>query len=137
MSDNMEKYLWRFVADFGRSGSLDGLFVATEEDAKGLIGRDCYFGEALGKHSEVSGRLEDSDISKVDISPESVEEVSKVLGDTWSGWNPLYHTQSTCDECEDTLCDDEWNCSYREEHERTLCDECVEKLDKEEDIDEN
>ena len=87
----MEKFLWRFNWDCGRQGSLDGLFVATEEDIKSIIGKNIYFGEVLGKHSEIVGEVEDGDFEKIKLSPNTVIEVESVLGDTWSGYNPFHY----------------------------------------------
>ena len=60
----MEK-LYKFYWDCGRQGSLSGIFTATEEAVKGLIGKYVYFGEVLGKHSEVEGPIEDGEIVEV------------------------------------------------------------------------
>ncbi|KAA9007242.1 hypothetical protein D3C73_184980 [compost metagenome] len=83
------KYLYKFGWDCGRMGDVEGLFVATEEEIKDAIGKEVYFGEILGKHSEIFGTFDESDIEKLDISPDAVNEVSKYLGETWSGYNPL------------------------------------------------
>ena len=45
--------LYRFECDFGRMGDLEGLFVANHEDIDSIIGKRIYFGEVLGKHSEI------------------------------------------------------------------------------------
>lgn len=57
--------VYRFKFDAGRNGTLHGLFVADDAEVKALMGRDLYFGEVLGKHSEVQGPLEESDIELV------------------------------------------------------------------------
>ena len=121
------KYLYKFYWDCGRSGYLEGLFVATEDEINNALGSEAYFGEVLGKHSEVYGTIEEGDIKKLDISPESVEEVSKYLGSTWSGFNPLNYVNTTCDQCEETLRADEWDVDYREEFEMKMCHECYEE----------
>jgi hypothetical protein len=84
-----ERYLWSFNWDCGRQGELEGLFVATEQEVNRLIGKEIYFGEVLGKHSEVSGTIEEGEIKKIDLDIETVEKVTKILGDTWSGYNPF------------------------------------------------
>ncbi|HFK1717434.1 hypothetical protein CON18_30615 [Bacillus cereus] len=89
-----KKYLYRFYWDCGRSGYLEGLFVATEDEVASAMGKEAYFGEVLGKHIEVYGEIEEGDITKVDISPEAVAEVSKHLGTEWSGFNPLEYIES-------------------------------------------
>ena len=42
------------AVDFGRMGELQGLFVAEELDVQDLIGKEVYFDEVLGKHSEIN-----------------------------------------------------------------------------------
>lgn len=121
------KYLYRFYWDFGRSGSLEGLFVATEEEVNESIGAYVYFGEVLGKHSEVYGNLKSRDFKKLDISPESVKEVSAILGEVWGGFNPLKCIETSCEECGDTMPKDEWKVERRHEFEMDMCEECYEE----------
>lgn len=90
----MKCYLWKFSWDCGRQGEIEGLFVATEDEVNNLVGKHVYFGEALGKHSEVSGTIEDGEITKVELDSEIVEKVATVLGKTWSGYNPLSYCNS-------------------------------------------
>jgi hypothetical protein len=129
----MKKYLWSFYFDCGRSGSLDGLFVATEEEVNSVIGKHAYFGEVLGKHSEVYGDIEPNDIHKLNISPEAVEEVSAHLGDTWSGFNPLDYAYIQCDmididgnQCEEEGNKDDMN-AFDIEGYNYLCYDCYRK----------
>lgn len=83
------KYLWKFHWDGGRCGSLEGLFVATEDKVSELIGQQVYFGEVLGKYSDIFGVIEGEEITKVNLDTETVERVTKILGETWSGYNPF------------------------------------------------
>ncbi|MEB3692742.1 hypothetical protein VDJ78_00335 [Bacillus amyloliquefaciens] len=69
------------------------MFVATEAEVADLIGKEVYFGEIDGKHSEVYGEIEEGEIEKVALDPETVATVSTVLGDTWSGYNPLNYVE--------------------------------------------
>jgi len=105
----MERYLWRFYWDCGRDGELEGLFVATEDEIKNTIGKDVDFGEVLGKHSKVDGDIEEDEITKIDLDSETVEKVSKILGDTWSGFNPMNYICYTCSICDDRYASDEFN----------------------------
>lgn len=98
-----ERYLWKFGWDCGRQGYVEGLFVATESEVNNIIGKEVYFGEILGKHSEIYGTIENGEIEKVDLDSETVEKVSLLLGDTWSGRNPLEYI----DEDEEDDCDEE------------------------------
>ena len=85
------KYLWRFYWDCGRMGDVEGLFVATEEELANKIDKEVYFGEILGKHSEVYGTLEWGDLEKIDLDSITVDKVAKILGTTWGGYNPLIY----------------------------------------------
>jgi hypothetical protein len=118
----MEQYLWKFDFDCGRMGSLDGLFIATEKEVKNIIGKKAYFGEVLGKHSEVYGVIKETEIEKVDLDSAAVEKVSKILGKTWSGFNPLNYIKYECPNCGEEVHNEEfnkekglcWNCSEEE-----------------------
>lgn len=103
----MNKYLWNFFWDCGRSGSVSGLFVATEKEVEEAINQHVYFGEILGKHSEVYGTIDEGDITKVKVSSEAVEEIATILGANWSGYNPLDYVEVTCPRCEDSVRKDE------------------------------
>jgi len=114
-----KKYLWKFDADCGRQGNLEGLFVATKQEIKDTVGKYAYFGEVLGKHSEVCGNIEKKEIIKVDLDSETVEKVSKILGETWSGFNPTHYIQYECTVCGDRYGADEFN------KEKTVCSYCA------------
>jgi hypothetical protein len=92
------RYLWSFYWNCGRNGSVTSLFVATEEEVNAAIGKDIYFGEILGKHSEVYGTLEANDVAKLDLDSETVEKVTTLLGKTWSGYNPLEYLSEEDDD---------------------------------------
>jgi hypothetical protein len=126
--------LWSFDWDCGRSGSLEGLFVATEEEVNDVIGKYCSFGEVLGKHSDVYGNIEAGDITKMNVSPEAVEEVSKVLGTDWSGFNPLDYAYKQCElvfeggeRCENTFHPEEACSSGGYDN---LCYDCCEMMER-------
>lgn len=84
-----ELFLWKFYWDCGRSGDVEGLFVASQEQVDNAIGQQVWFGEILGKHSEVYGTLEEGDIVKIDVSSEVIAQLTPHLGMDWSGYNPL------------------------------------------------
>lgn len=87
----MEGYsLFKFYWDCGRMGDLEGLFFAKQSDVDKLIGKEIYFGEVLGKHSEVYGNIEKEDITKINVTSDVVAELKKNFKhDTISGYNPL------------------------------------------------
>jgi len=85
---NMKK-LYKFYWDCGRQGDVEGLFFANEENVKSAIGREVYFGEILGKHSEVYGTLDKGDLEVIDLPNDVVELLIGKLGSNLSGYNPL------------------------------------------------
>lgn len=78
---NMKK-LWRFEWD-SYYGNLTGLFKATDEEIINLIGKEVYFGEMEGKHSEVCGTIEEGEITLESDNPVVVEAIEPI------GLNPL------------------------------------------------
>lgn len=76
------KKLWKFNWD-SNYAFIGGLFVATDEEVQNIMGKEVYFGEYEGKHSEVYGTIEEEDITLVSDNQVVVEEV----GDF--GLNPL------------------------------------------------
>ena len=94
--------LYSFYVDCGRQGSLDGLFIATQEEVDKAIGKEMYFGEVLGKHSDVQGTLEAHEITLVSSDQDKVEWLLGLLGTCVSGFNPLeYISQDDEDYYED------------------------------------
>lgn len=55
--------LYRFWWDCGRQGHVEGVFAEDSETVENLIGREVYFGEILGKHSDINGPLESGDLT--------------------------------------------------------------------------
>lgn len=55
------KKLWKIAWDCGY-GTLFGIFLATDEEVKSLIGSQIYMGEENGKHSEVEWTVEEGEI---------------------------------------------------------------------------
>lgn len=85
----MQKHLYTFCWS-GRSGIIEGLFVAKDYDIENLVGKEVDFGEVLGKHSHVHGIIEDGDIEVVPVDTQTVEKLEAIMGETWSGYNPIY-----------------------------------------------
>lgn len=86
------KAIYRMNLDFGRMGDLEGTFTATKQQVEkltdGTLG--VYWGELLGKHSEVYGNIEPEDMKMLSDNPEVVEVFEKY--DFSSGYNPFYQT---------------------------------------------
>ncbi len=104
-----DKYLWKFGWDCGRIGEVEGLFVTTQEEIEQNIGKRVYFGEILGKHSDIQGTLDMEDLEKMDLDSETVERVTKLLGETWSGYNPLDYIDYICEDCGYSFSSDEFD----------------------------
>ena len=84
------KKLYSFFWECGRMGTLDGLFIAEESDVNAIIGKNIYFGEVLGKHSEIYGMLEESDLEVKSDDQDFINKFVEIMGDgTISGFNPL------------------------------------------------
>lgn len=81
--------LYKFFWDCGRAGSLEGAFIADSADIASILGKEVYFGEALGKHSEIYGIVEADDIELV--SDDSA--VVSALRGFSVGYNPLDYLQ--------------------------------------------
>jgi hypothetical protein len=77
--------IYRYHVNVRRMGSLDGLFVVDdhgEQCLRALIEsqRDIYYGEILGKYSEVTENLQASEITEVQATQEEIQTVLRVLG---------------------------------------------------------
>lgn len=87
-----ELKLYRYYEDFGRMGELEGVFVSTEEEIDELSERPAYFGEVLGKHSDiVSYNWKDF----ITVLSDDQEFINKVIdcGISNVGLNPLTYIE--------------------------------------------
>ena len=83
-----------FNYDYGRQGFLSGNFVLDETGwnrLQALIkdGDTVYFGEVLGKHSDVYGPIEDSDIGVVTEDQDWLYKAEELGINLDVGYNPL------------------------------------------------
>lgn len=83
------KNLYEFYFDCGRMGSLEGLFLSTDRKVNSILGQEIYFGEVLGKHSEVYGTIEKNQIKKLDAPEDVIKWLDETFGNTVSGYNPF------------------------------------------------
>ena len=79
--------LYRFQVGYGRSGNLNGIFVEDEERVKKAIGNHVYFGEVLGKHSEVYLDLEEAHFKELTDDQPFIHQFEKL--DLATGYNPF------------------------------------------------
>ncbi len=83
--------LYSFYWNCGRVGDVEGVFVSDDETLEKYYGSEVYFGEILGKHSEICGTLDRDDIEVLSDDEEKIEWLVSVTGGdyTISGYNPL------------------------------------------------
>lgn len=64
--------IYKFHFDCGRQGILTGLFIEDSERLQKLVdsGEEVYFGEVLGKHSEIYGPITSDDYTEVTNNPD-------------------------------------------------------------------
>ena len=88
----MKKAVFKFHAVCGRMGQLDGVLISTQEKVDKLIESKIvvYFGDVLGKHSEIRGEIERKDITMITDNEEVVRIVEKY--ELTSGFNPFEYT---------------------------------------------
>jgi len=81
--------VYKFYIDCGRMGDLSGLFVANSEDVEKAIAKEkeVYFHDVLGKHSEISVTLSESNLTLVSSDPSVVHVVCE--HDLSNGINPF------------------------------------------------
>lgn len=91
------KALYKMNFDYGRAGYLEGVFIADTEDVKYLIDKkiSVYFGEVLGKHSEVMGPVGAGEIKEISTD----ENVIKVVEEHGleCGYDPFEYNMCECD----------------------------------------
>lgn len=81
------KGIYRFHWYAGRAGDVRGLFIADSEEIEEACGKHVYFGEILGKHSEVQGVLELNDFKVISTAESDIEVFERLRLHT--GYNPL------------------------------------------------
>jgi len=118
-AQNCKEKLYSFYWDCGRQGEVEGLFKATEEEINRAIGQQVYFGEILGKHSEVYGTLDEGDITLVS------DDSLIVSNSAESGYNPLNYVRFICSVCGERLSIEEFD-----DLENMICDYCAKEQDQ-------
>lgn len=98
------KVIVEFFWDCGRMGDLSGLFICDKQDLKSIEGKEVYFGEVLGKHSEISGTISADDFVIKTEDQDFIQKFIEIMGDgNISGYNPFDYI----DISEDEMLDDE------------------------------
>lgn len=97
------KAIYQFFMDCGRSGNVEGTFIADKEDVAKAIGKYIYFGEILGKHSEVACNLHKEHLTLITEDQDSISKFEEIMGEDWSsGHSPMDHLpEDFYDECDE------------------------------------
>lgn len=90
--------LYQYCFSF-RGGEFQGTFVCDKEIISQLYGKNIYFGEVLGKHSELSIDFSEEDFKLLTDDQEFINKYEMLVGDT--GYNPFDYLP------EDEECDEE------------------------------
>jgi len=84
------KGIYEFYRDCGRMGDLEGTFIADSEAVANVVGKYIYFGEVLGKHSEIAFTIKPDDIWLKTDNQEFISLFEQIMGEGWStGYSPL------------------------------------------------
>lgn len=89
----MAKGLYKFNFDCGRMGELNGIFIADSKDVESVIGKEVYFGEVLGKHSDIYGTIDEGEIKLITDDPEVVSLMEE--NNISTGFNPLDYVEES------------------------------------------
>lgn len=86
------KAVYKMNFDCGRSGTITGIFVEDTDLVDALIESEIevYFGEALGKHSEIFGPVTRREITIATTSLDAIAVIEDLGLET--GYNPFDYT---------------------------------------------
>lgn len=82
-----------FHWDCGSHGEVAGVFVCDRDVLESSYGRFLNFGNVLGTGADISGVLEEEDITVISDDARTVSRVQEVYGETIEGLNPLLFLQ--------------------------------------------
>lgn len=102
-----KKLLVQFYWGYGSMGDLEGLFITTEDELESWYGREAYFGEVLGKHSEIDGTLDEGDFTIKSDDQEFIDKIEELLGEHLSGFYPGNYISDTGDAPEEEESEEE------------------------------
>ena len=101
--------IFKFHLDCGRMGDLRSVIISTPNIIAKAIGRYVYFGEVLGKHSEIAFDLAPEHLTAVTNDPSAVKLIAELGLDL--GLNPLASLR--CANCRENESDaDDLSCGY-------------------------
>lgn len=95
----MTAAVYRYMEDFGRMGTLEGIFVAEKRDVQAAMGKTVALGEVLGKHSEIDAEISEDTVTLITDDPGVVGVVEEY--GLISGMNPLEFLDDTEDSADE------------------------------------
>lgn len=95
------KAIYKMNANCGRNGNLYGIFIAEKEYVKILVEKqiEVYFGEVLGKYSDISGCLEEKEFTLISEDQKLVKQFKELKMET--GFNPFHYPHLSFEGIED------------------------------------
>ena len=86
------KGLFKMNVDFRRMGNLEGVFIADSDDVDYLVNKKIcvYFGEVLGKHSEIYGNIKKNDIKLISTDNKVINVIEEY--ELENGYNPFNYS---------------------------------------------
>lgn len=81
------KGIYKLSIDCGRMGEIEGVFVSTPDEVARITGKEIYFGEILGKHSEISEVMTVDNLKLISIDEEAIKLIE--ANGLMSGYNPF------------------------------------------------
>lgn len=110
-----DEVLYKFYWCCGRMGDVEGVFKAKKSFVESIIGNNVYFGDILGKHSDVYGTLGEEDLEILSEDPIVVMNTHE------SGYNPLEYMQFEC-----SICKCDMGIEELSDEEKCICYDCAE-----------
>ena len=94
--------LYNFYYRCGRMGHIEGLFVACQSEVDSIMGQEVYFGEVLGKHSEINVVMSEENIRFLSDDQNFISVLIEATGgdNSISGHNPFDNWEPEEDEDE-------------------------------------
>lgn len=107
-------------------GLVEGLFICTKDELNLLLGETIYFGEILGKHSDVFLTITEDNLKVLSDDQKLIDQLLP-LGKTLSGYNPLDFTYIYCECGENHIyAEGSWLVDERNKVDtKYLCDGCI------------
>jgi hypothetical protein len=91
--------LYKFYWDCGRMGNLSGIFIHNKDTVHTIYGKHIGFGDVLGKHSNIHGTVEESDITLLTDDQDFINKAIEV-GLVSTGYNPFDYYEEFIDDPE-------------------------------------